>query len=91
MKRRFLFLLTLAALAASLALLCPAVQAEEDTAREGTCGENLTWTLDDEGTLTIRGTGGMKDYGWYDGENHQPSWNRSSSSRRKSPMLRLLE
>ena len=25
----------------------------------GTCGENLTWTLDDEGTLTISGIGAM--------------------------------
>lgn len=23
----------------------------------GTCGENVTWTLDDAGTLTISGTG----------------------------------
>ncbi len=29
----------------------------------GTCGENLTWTLDAEGTLTISGTGDMTDYG----------------------------
>ncbi len=28
----------------------------------GTCGENLTWTLDSEGTLTISGTGDMYDY-----------------------------
>ena len=28
----------------------------------GTCGENLTWTLDDEGTLTISGTGDMTQY-----------------------------
>lgn len=28
----------------------------------GTCGENLIWTLDDKGTLTISGTGDMKDY-----------------------------
>ena len=28
-------------------------------AESGTCGENLTWTLDDEGTLTISGTGAM--------------------------------
>ncbi len=28
----------------------------------GTCGENLTWTLDKEGTLTISGTGAMDDY-----------------------------
>lgn len=28
----------------------------------GTCGDNLTWTLDDSGTLTISGTGDMEDY-----------------------------
>ena len=28
----------------------------------GTCGDNLTWTLDDEGTLTISGTGNMKNF-----------------------------
>ena len=41
-------------------------QEEEETVREdaangevagGTCGDNLTWTLDEEGTLTISGTG----------------------------------
>ncbi len=36
----------------------------------GTCGDNLTWTLDSEGTLTISGSGAMEDYGmakapWY--------------------------
>ena len=35
-----------------------------DTVDSGTCGENLTWTLDDEGTLTISGTGEMDDYKW---------------------------
>ena len=29
----------------------------------GTCGENLTWTLTENGTLTISGTGAMEDYG----------------------------
>ena len=28
----------------------------------GTCGENLTWTLSDDGVLTISGTGKMNDY-----------------------------
>ena len=32
-----------------------------DTA-SGTCGENLTWTLDDAGTLTVSGTGKMTDW-----------------------------
>ncbi len=33
----------------------------------GTCGENLTWTLDSNGTLTISGTGKMKSF-WYEEE-----------------------
>ena len=28
----------------------------------GTCGDNLTWTLDKNGTLSISGTGDMYDY-----------------------------
>ncbi len=28
----------------------------------GTCGDNLTWTLDEDGLLTISGTGSMKNY-----------------------------
>ena len=28
----------------------------------GACGDNATWTLDDEGTLTIDGSGPMTDY-----------------------------
>lgn len=31
-------------------------------AANGTCGENLTWTLDYDGTLTISGKGDMEDY-----------------------------
>ena len=34
----------------------------------GDCGDNLTWSLDSDGTLTISGTGAMKDYDFYDGE-----------------------
>ena len=30
--------------------------------RSGTCGNNLTWTLDNSGTLTISGTGDMYDF-----------------------------
>ena len=44
---------------------------------EGAEGSNLTWALDDDGILTISGTGAMKDYGysgrtevpWYDQRN----------------------
>ncbi len=37
----------------------------------GTCGANLTWTLDDAGTLTISGTGAMSH--WTDGATRP--WN----------------
>ena len=40
----------------------PAVKTK--TIASGVCGENLTWILDDKGTLTISGTGEMKDYVW---------------------------
>lgn len=34
----------------------------ETTSHGGKCGDNLTWTLDGNGTLTISGTGAMEDY-----------------------------
>ena len=39
---------------------------EPTVVASGTCGENVTWTLDSEGMLTISGTGAMADYGAYD-------------------------
>ena len=42
----------------------------------GTCGDNLTWTLDDSGTLTISGMGAMADY---DNADKQPWANQRSS------------
>ncbi len=41
-------------------------------ASSGTCGENLTWTLDDEGVLTISGTGDMMNY---DDSGNEAPWN----------------
>lgn len=41
-----------------LATLLP-VAAFAQTVSSGTCGENLTWTLENDGTLTISGTGAM--------------------------------
>ena len=35
---------------------------ENNIVDSGTCGDNLTWTLTDDGTLTISGTGEMDDY-----------------------------
>lgn len=35
-------------------------------ASNGICGETLTWTLDDNGTLTITGTGEMENYHYWE-------------------------
>ena len=37
--------------------------AAADIVTSGSCGDNVKYTLDSEGTLTISGTGRMKDYG----------------------------
>ena len=50
------------------AVLQAETEEDEETAElmaaSGTCGDNLTWTLDDSGKLTISGTGAMTDYSW---------------------------
>ena len=40
--------------------LLPASAFAANVVQSGTCGDNMTWTLDDEGVLTITGTGWMK-------------------------------
>lgn len=74
MKRKFL---------ASLLAVCMALSLLPVTARaaevaSGTCGaegdgSNLTWTLDDAGTLTISGTGAMENFTG----SSNPPWARS--------------
>ena len=59
MKRKIVSVLLCVLLLASLL----PVSAFADTTAGGTCGDNLTWTLDSNGTLTISGTGEMYDYG----------------------------
>lgn len=59
MKKILKWIFVLAALAA--VFCCVSAFAETS----GTCGkngDNLTWTLDDEGTLTISGLGEMEDF-----------------------------
>ena len=43
----------------------------------GSCGENLTWELDDDGVLTISGTGSMTDYN--QSYNNRAPWYRHRS------------
>jgi len=66
MRKLFTLLPVLVLLVVCAALLPTDVRA----AGSGTCGDNLTWTLDDAGVLTISGTGDMKDYSSYAGLQH---------------------
>ena len=59
-------ILSLILCAALLLSCCPIIPLQAAAATSGTCGENLTWTLDDAGTLTISGTGPMTNYSYYD-------------------------
>ena len=47
------------------------LQYDTGTATSGICGDNLTWDLDQDGTLVIRGTGAMTDY---DPDNNRSPW-----------------
>lgn len=68
--------LALLALLAAVCGLLTFSAAAESAAASGICGENLTWTLDAAGTLTVSGTGAMKDYHFY---NDAP-WYQSRDS-----------
>ena len=73
MKRTVTLLALLAALCCLLTVSAAAAAADAPTS--GTCGANLTWTLDPAGTLTIAGKGEMEDFVYYD-----VRWNGSYSS-----------
>ena len=55
MKKRFLSIL----LTAVLLCAVPLVLVDTAYADIGTCGDNVTWKLTSDGTLTISGKGGM--------------------------------
>lgn len=44
------------------ALIVCGFPSQAQAASSGTCGEGVTWALDDSGTLTISGTGAMEEY-----------------------------
>ena len=48
----------------------PTEPTEPPESNSGTCGENLTWTLDENGVLTISGTGDMYNYN----SNNKAPW-----------------
>ncbi len=59
--KKYRFFLSILVFALFVSLAFPKAEAAE-IQYSGTCGDNLTWTLDSEGTLTISGTGAMTDY-----------------------------
>ena len=59
---------------ALLVVMLPIQANAVEITASGTCGDNLTWTLDEEGTLSISGTGPMDNWGpyfapWYDAQD----------------------
>ena len=65
MRKTIQRLLSLALCLLLCAALLPGTVWAAEIVDSGTCGENLTWTLDSDGKLTISGTGKMKDYDDY--------------------------
>ena len=63
MKKVFALFIAVALIAVCIVLL--PLETKAATVESGTCGANLTWTLNDQGTLTIRGTGNMTNYSTY--------------------------
>ncbi len=59
MKKRLISLILTMCMAVSIITVFPIYASALES---GKCGTNLTWTLDDSGTLIISGTGEMKDY-----------------------------
>ena len=59
MKRRKILSVLLAVL---MLITASFATISANAAQSGTCGDNLTWTLDDAGVLTISGTGKMQEY-----------------------------
>ncbi|MBR2549708.1 MAG: leucine-rich repeat domain-containing protein [Clostridiales bacterium] len=59
----------LLALTVTVVLVCnlfPALDSFAAVRASGKCGENIRWSLDDNGKLTISGSGDMYDYEYYD-------------------------
>ena len=65
MKKVLLLVFTIAIMLSIIITGMFNITASAATTASGTCGNNLTWTLDDEGTLTISGTGSMTEYNAY--------------------------
>ena len=78
MKRRWLWIALVCMLLINV--LSHEAFAQTIVVASGTCGEDLTWTLDSAGTLTVSGTGPMYDmYDWEAYEDISP-WRQYAES-----------
>ncbi len=59
-RKKSVFLVLLAIVLAGLSFV--SLSEESEAASSGTCGNDLAWTLDNDGNLLINGTGAMNDY-----------------------------
>ena len=75
MKRRVMSMFLAVVMVVGMVPLLP-LQVNAAEATSGTCGKNLTWNLDEEGNLTISGTGNM--YHYQDEYRHAPWYSKRS-------------
>ncbi len=68
MRKRLMSLMLTAAMLSSLIITFPII-ASAATVASGVCGDNLTWVLDDSGTLVISGNGDMYNSEAVQGKN----------------------
>ncbi len=52
----------ISAIIVTAVVMCVGIVGLVSCRKFGVCGKNITWKLDDEGTLTISGSGDMSDY-----------------------------
>ena len=62
MRKRWIFAAVLTIALSAICLTLLPMEATAEDISSGTCGENLIWTLDESGVLTISGTGAMDNY-----------------------------
>ena len=71
MKKKLCRILSVLLAVLMVVSVMPLTAGATEIVANGTCGDNLIWELDKDGTLTISGTGEMKSYGhisevpWY--------------------------
>lgn len=70
----FMFALCMTALLVSCSDTKPVTMTENSVMTSGICGNELTWYLDEHGTLTISGKGDMWDFSAGEDSSMPPQW-----------------